>query len=211
MPAPAGFEEGEAVLKSLKVKNFTAFPAARLDFAKGLNVIVGENGTGKTHLLKLPYAVMAVSAAEGRKRNGRQPTKAFLQTRLAEKLVNVFRPEMRLGRLAHRHKGRSGGEFGEKGGVERCSWAKPGPPLSSTWFGAEQVRGRRGARRLSVWAGGARCRTAIVGPSRVVPMGLGEIIEASLEVRTMEIRQIGQARGGCAGGVRSDTRHRSSS
>ena len=107
MPAPAGFEEGEAVLKSLKVKNFTAFPAARLDFAKGLNVIVGENGTGKTHLLKLPYAVMAVSAAEGRKRNGRQPTKAFLQTRLAEKLVNVFRPEMRLGRLAHRHKGRS--------------------------------------------------------------------------------------------------------
>ena len=50
---------------------------------------------------------MAVSAEEGRKRNGRQPTKAFLQTRLAEKLVSVFRPEARLGRLAHRQKGRS--------------------------------------------------------------------------------------------------------
>ena len=79
------------MLKTLEVKNFTAFPKARLDFAKGLNVIIGENGTGKTHLLKLPYSVMAVRAEEGRKRNGRQPTKAFLQTRLAEKLVSVFR------------------------------------------------------------------------------------------------------------------------
>ena len=107
MPVPASFDEGEAVLKTLEVKNFTAFPKARLDFARGLNVIIGENGTGKTHLLKLPYAVMAVSAEEGRKRNGRQPIKAFLQARLAEKLVNVFRPEGRLGRLARRHKGRS--------------------------------------------------------------------------------------------------------
>ena len=107
MPAIAGFEEEEAVLRSLEVRNFTAFPAATLEFVKGLNVIIGENGTGKTHLLKLPYAVMAVSAEEGRKRDGRQPTKAFLQTRLAEKLFNVFRPEGRLGRLAHRQKGRS--------------------------------------------------------------------------------------------------------
>ena len=95
------------MLKTLEVKNFTAFSKAQLDFAEGLNVIIGENGTGKTHLLKLPYAVMAVSAEEGRKRNGRQPTKAFLQARLAEKLINVFRPEDRLGRLARRHKGRS--------------------------------------------------------------------------------------------------------
>ena len=44
------------MLKTLAVKNFTAFPEAQLDFAEGLNVIIGENGTGKTHLLKLPYA-----------------------------------------------------------------------------------------------------------------------------------------------------------
>ena len=54
MPVPASFDEGEAVLKTLEVKNFTAFPEAQLDFAEGLNVIIGENGTGKTHLLKLP-------------------------------------------------------------------------------------------------------------------------------------------------------------
>ena len=97
-----------AVLKSLEIRNFTAFSEAKLVFAKGLNVIVGENGTGKTHLLKLPYAVTAVSASEGRKREVRQPTKAFLQTRVADKMVGVFRPEDgRLGRLARRQRGRN--------------------------------------------------------------------------------------------------------
>ena len=94
------------MLDSLEVRDFTAFPNAKLRFARGLNVIVGENGLGKTHLLKLPYAVMTVSAEEGRRSNGRQPTKALLRTRLAEKLVGVFRPE-RLGRLARRRKGHS--------------------------------------------------------------------------------------------------------
>ena len=36
----------------------------KLEFADGLNVFVGENGTGKTHLLKLPYAMLATSADE---------------------------------------------------------------------------------------------------------------------------------------------------
>ncbi|MDE0332022.1 MAG: AAA family ATPase [Nitrospinae bacterium] len=97
------------MIKSLEIRNFTAFSEARLCFAEGLNVIVGENGTGKTHLLKLPYAVMAVSAEE-RRRHGddRQPTKTFLQTRVAEKIVNVFRPEeSRLGRLVRRQQGRN--------------------------------------------------------------------------------------------------------
>ena len=103
--------KGDAVLQSLKVRNFTVFKEADLRFVKGLNVILGENGTGKTHLMKLPYAVMAVSADKGRKGSER-PTKAVLQTRLAEKIVNVFRPEDRLGRLARRQPGRSRCEVG---------------------------------------------------------------------------------------------------
>ena len=96
------------MIRSLEVKNFTAFPEAQLNFAEGLNIIVGENATGKTHLLKLPYAVMAVSAEEAEKRDSRQPTRALLQTRIAEKIVNVFRPdESRLGRLARRQQGRN--------------------------------------------------------------------------------------------------------
>ena len=121
------FDEVAAVLKWLKLKNFTAFPEVRLEFAKHLNVIVGENGMGKTHLLKLPYAAMAMSAEESRKRNGR-PTKTVLQTRLAEKLVNVLRPES-LGRLAHRRQGRSRCEvmlnFSETGTNLAFSFATP--------------------------------------------------------------------------------------
>ena len=71
------------MLESLDVKNFTVFPDARLCFAGGLNVIVGENGLGKTHLLKLPYAVMAVSAEEGRRSDGRKPTNPSLPLRVA--------------------------------------------------------------------------------------------------------------------------------
>ena len=92
------------MLKSLRVANFTVFEGADLEFSRGLNLFVGENGVGKTHLLKLPYAVMAVMAEEGRRRGGR-PTKALLQRRIAEKLVNVMRPES-LGRLARRRQGR---------------------------------------------------------------------------------------------------------
>ena len=110
------------MLNWLKLKNFTAFPEARLEFAKHLNVIVGENGMGKTHLLKLPYAAMAMSAEEGRRRDGR-PTKTVLQTRLAEKLVNVHRPES-LGHLAHCRQGRSRCEVWT---TTACSGTSPSP------------------------------------------------------------------------------------
>lgn len=93
------------MLAQMSLKNLTVFPEADLKFGRGLNVIVGENGSGKTHLLKLAYSVLAVSAEEGRKPNAASPTKSALQTKLADKLVNVFRPES-LGRLARRKQGR---------------------------------------------------------------------------------------------------------
>jgi hypothetical protein len=94
-----------ATLKTLLVQNLTVFSRARLALSPDLNVIVGENGTGKTHLLKAAYSVLAVSAEEFRRPNSSDPTKVLLQTRIAEKLTNVFRPEQ-LGRLARRRQGR---------------------------------------------------------------------------------------------------------
>lgn len=93
------------MLKRMHVKNLTVFPEADLRFGSQLNVIVGENGGGKTHLLKMAYSVLATSWEEGRKPTSASPTKAVLQLRMAEKLVNVFRPEA-LGRLARRRRGR---------------------------------------------------------------------------------------------------------
>lgn len=93
------------MLKRITLKNLTVFSEADLKFGQNLNVIIGENGAGKTHLLKMIYSVLAVSAEEGRKPKMTTPTKSFLQTRLADKLVNIFRPES-LGRLAKRKQGR---------------------------------------------------------------------------------------------------------
>lgn len=98
------------MLKRMALKNLTVFSEADLEFGRNLNVIIGENGAGKTHLLKMIYSVLAVSAEEERKPKKTLfgswlPTKAFLQTRLADKLVNIFRPES-LGRLVKLKQGR---------------------------------------------------------------------------------------------------------
>ena len=45
------------MLKSLDIKNLTAFGEASLTFSPHLNVIIGENGSGKSHVLKAMYAV----------------------------------------------------------------------------------------------------------------------------------------------------------
>jgi energy-coupling factor transporter ATP-binding protein EcfA2 len=89
------------MLKSLNIKNLTVFAEASLEFSPQLNVIVGENGVGKSHLLKVPYAVLATSAEEGGKPGSRPPTRMSLYPKLSEKLVGVLRPEI-LGRLVRR-------------------------------------------------------------------------------------------------------------
>lgn len=93
------------MLKSLDIKNLTVFATANLRFSPQLNIFVGENGSGKSHLLKVAYAVLTASAEEGRKPTASSPTKTVLQMKVAEKLVTVLRPES-LGRLARRKPGR---------------------------------------------------------------------------------------------------------
>ena len=93
------------MLKRMGLKNLTVFPYADLQFSPGLNVIIGENGCGKSHLLKTAYSVIAASAEEGRKPINSAPTKTLMQKIYADKLVNVLRPES-LGRLARRKQGR---------------------------------------------------------------------------------------------------------
>lgn len=89
------------MLKTLEIKNFTCFPEAKLDFSPGLNVIVGENGTGKSHLLKLGYAVL-----RSLRNMQKAPAKEAYGRDLANHLVALFKPDS-LGRLASRVQGRS--------------------------------------------------------------------------------------------------------
>lgn len=72
----------------LKLNDFTAFGALDLEPSPGLNIFVGDNGLGKTHLLKLLYA--ACDASRG-------------QRQFPDKLQRVFLPsEGALGRLVRR-------------------------------------------------------------------------------------------------------------
>ncbi len=97
------------MLTQLNLRNFTVFSKADFQFAKGLNVIVGENGAGKSHVLKVAYAVTAVSARGERETGSPIPTKSYLETALAKKLRGVFRPDA-LGRLVARGAGRKRAE-----------------------------------------------------------------------------------------------------
>jgi predicted ATP-binding protein involved in virulence len=50
------------MLKRLHLKNFTVFADADFEFGPGLNVLVGTNGTGKSHVLKVGYVVETLRA-----------------------------------------------------------------------------------------------------------------------------------------------------
>ena len=45
----------------LKLERFTAFEALDIKPSPGINVLVGANGTGKTHLMKVAYAACDVA------------------------------------------------------------------------------------------------------------------------------------------------------
>lgn len=84
------------MISKLSFDKFTVFTDTTLRFSEGLNVFIGENGTGKTHILKAIYAACSV-------RDKR------LNVDFGQKLQNVFLPNS-IGRLVHRGVGRSSGK-----------------------------------------------------------------------------------------------------
>lgn len=90
------------MLNAATFQNFTTVPNGQWLFASALNVIVGENGVGKSHVLKALYALLKVQAAGA----SDGLTKAVLERAYADKLVKVLRPES-LGRLVKRRQGRN--------------------------------------------------------------------------------------------------------
>ncbi|OLS64234.1 AAA family ATPase [Pseudomonas putida] len=87
------------MLKRVEINNFGPLPNETFKFAPGLNVIVGENGCGKSQLLKLLYSLLKVQA------DTKGLTKSALQKNCADKLMGVFRPDA-LGRLSKRRQGK---------------------------------------------------------------------------------------------------------
>ena len=78
-------------LKSIRIENFTVFEKLAIDFCDGINVFIGENATGKTHLLKVLYSACRSNRAD---------------TDFGQKIVRTMLPDdFRIARLVNRKKG----------------------------------------------------------------------------------------------------------
>lgn len=81
---------GAMPVRLLQLEEFSAFEAAAFEFVDGLNVLIGANGTGKTHVLKVIYTIL----------------QSVGRLNLHEKLARVFLPENdEIGRLVRRRPG----------------------------------------------------------------------------------------------------------
>lgn len=98
------------MITNLQLKNFTAFSELTIDFSPGINIIIGENGTGKTQLLK---AVLALSGPEARAEDAGE--------QLARKLCRLYHP--------------LGGQVGEL----RRAGARGEAMLSATFASGQQM------------------------------------------------------------------------
>lgn len=99
------------MLTKLHVKDFTVFADAEFTFG-ALNVIHGENSSGKTHILKLAYSVVSSLVPAPNEPVGERPTKGTMDQRFGTKFVAVFRPDRgKLGRLARRIQGQKRAEI----------------------------------------------------------------------------------------------------
>jgi predicted ATPase len=92
---------------SLSLKQFSVFREAEFTFSPGLNVLIGANAMGKSHLMKLIYSILKIKAAGANHREAETPASDVTALKLQEKLQRVFRPERGIGRLVTRGRGRS--------------------------------------------------------------------------------------------------------
>ncbi len=81
------------MIEHIEIRDFTVFDELKTDFVPGVNVFIGANGTGKTHLLKLLYSIQ-----------GTRSGKDFFQS-ISEKILKAFLPhDLSFKRLIHRGK-----------------------------------------------------------------------------------------------------------
>jgi predicted ATPase len=79
------------MIERLVLEKFTAFEHLDIRFSPGINVFIGKNGTGKTHILKILYTAMAA---------------LHEKKRVSDKIAGVFMPRSyNIGRLVRRKVG----------------------------------------------------------------------------------------------------------
>ncbi|HEX5655614.1 MAG TPA: AAA family ATPase, partial [Polyangiales bacterium] len=79
-------------LTRLELRRFTAFEDAEFEFASGVNVLIGENGSGKSHVLKLVYCLNE-SVRRYESNEGLDGSPRKLEEIITQMLVSVFQPD----------------------------------------------------------------------------------------------------------------------
>ncbi len=70
------------MITKLELENFTVFDKLEIDFSPKINIIIGENGTGKTQLLKAAYALSS----------NKKISHLDIETTLTTRLLKLFMP-----------------------------------------------------------------------------------------------------------------------
>ena len=95
-------------IKKLTLNNFMAFEKAEINWSDNINIICGENSTGKTTLLKVMYSLIKPLGSGGKD----NLTKEMEEQVYVKKIQGVFRPdEMKIGRLVSRKQGSNRTDF----------------------------------------------------------------------------------------------------
>jgi len=82
-------------IENLNIENFTVFGKNQLNFSNGLNIVTGENDTGKSHLLRLLYSLIESNNLVAQQ--NADNNSYLLQKSIPQKLIDIFKPE----KLAH--------------------------------------------------------------------------------------------------------------
>jgi energy-coupling factor transporter ATP-binding protein EcfA2 len=113
-------------LESCRLTNFSVIRSAEFQFSPEINVFIGRNGAGKSHLMKLLYSLL-----RARRDFVDAPSTDAFAAGIKTKLAGVFRPdEDAVGRLVSRGTGRNkatvhlyaGAGAGDKTGL-KLSWS----------------------------------------------------------------------------------------
>lgn len=85
------------MIERLELRNLTVFTGLTLELSPKINVIIGENGTGKTHLLKAAYGLCAGAPLF---KNKPDTGDDELEAALTAKLLRLFMPlDDKLGKM----------------------------------------------------------------------------------------------------------------
>lgn len=90
-------------LTGLQLKNFSVIRSGAFSFSPQINVFIGRNGAGKSHVMKLLYALL-----RAHRDAGQEPAPESVAPAFKSKLAGVFQPDDgAVGRLVSRGTGRN--------------------------------------------------------------------------------------------------------